>query len=388
MCRVVAKLNSKDLEVVVVSEETRATKEYKALNLTNKFPLLETSEGTLSESHAIAKFLAAGSPTLLGSSPLERAKIDAWMNWVQSGTLQGFYPALRSVFGHGEVTQQEFNDASKGIKDALRSLDQSLKTDYLTGAKLTVADVVLAVTFMMAFQVLLDQGFKKAAPKACAWFERVAAVPEFISVFGKVKMAKKALKPVIKTEEKPKKQQQQQAAKPKPAEGEEEKKEKNPLDCLPPSSFNLFDFKTFYVNCADKAGEGMVEFEKQYDPEGYSFWFFHYEKFGSEGQVYYKFENLLKGFLQRLDHFRKHAFGKMCILNEEPSLEIQGVFVLRGQVIPQELIDHPQFEYFQQRKLDIKVDADKKLIGEFFSSADGQEGTVNGMKVQISLWHK
>jgi len=38
------------------------------------------------------------------------------------------------------------------------------------------------------------------------------------------------------------------------------KKEENPLDVLPPTTFNLYDFKTFFVNCPDKRGIGMKTF--------------------------------------------------------------------------------------------------------------------------------
>ena len=87
-----------------------------------------------------------------------------------------------------------------------------------------------------------------------------------------------------------------------------------------------------------------------------------------------------------MDHFRKHAFGKFCMLKEVPDLEIQGVLLVRGQVIPQELIDHPQFEYMQPRKMNMKDDKDNAIARDFFASAVG--GTCNGMPVQISSWHK
>ena len=77
-----------------------------------------------------------------------------------------------------------------------------------------------------------------------------------------------ALKPVLKSEEKPKKPAAQAAAKPKATEDGEDappKKEVNPLDLLPPSPFDLFNFKTFYVNHPDKAGEGFNAFMEQVD---------------------------------------------------------------------------------------------------------------------------
>lgn len=84
MCRVIGKMAGKNLQVVVDSDETRATAEYKAFNPTNKFPLLVTPQGNLSESAAISKFLADGHDTLLGTNAVERAQIDQWCAWVQT----------------------------------------------------------------------------------------------------------------------------------------------------------------------------------------------------------------------------------------------------------------------------------------------------------------
>ena len=88
------------------------------------------------------------------------------------------------------------------------------------------------------------------------------------------------------------------------------------------------------VNHKDMANGGMKALKEQFDPEGYTFWFLQYEKFGDEGKVLFKTENLAKGFLQRFDHFRKHVLAKICVLGEEPSLEIEGVWCFRGKVIP------------------------------------------------------
>jgi len=82
MCQVVAKMAGKNVEVVVDSDEARAEKSYKEFNPTNKFPLLVAPEGKLSESSAIAKYLANGHASLLGSSPAERAQIDQWVCWL------------------------------------------------------------------------------------------------------------------------------------------------------------------------------------------------------------------------------------------------------------------------------------------------------------------
>jgi len=96
------------------------------------------------------------------------------------------------------------------------------------------------------------------------------------------------------------KEQAKPAAQKKPAddeEGETKKKEANPLDVLPPTSFDLFAFKTFFVNHKDKRGEGMKFFFENYDREGYSIYFVHYDKYEGEGVVLYQTSNMMNGFL-------------------------------------------------------------------------------------------
>ena len=47
------------------------------------------------------------------------------------------------------------------------------------------------------------------------------------------------------------------------------KKEKNPLDLRHPSTFNLFDFKTLFVNAPNKF-DALKFFWKNFDNVGYS----------------------------------------------------------------------------------------------------------------------
>merc|ERR1711957_822536 len=91
---------------------------------------------------------------------------------------------------------------------------------------------------------------------------------------GKVQLAAKPLKPVLM----------------------EEKKVVKKVESLPPTPFVVYDYKTFLVNHADKGGVGIDETYKMLDWEGWSYWFFHYEKFGKEGQVLFTTNNLVTGF--------------------------------------------------------------------------------------------
>ena len=258
--------------------------------------------------------------------------------------------------------------------------------DHLVGGRYTIADVVVGVTLLLPYQLALDAGFRKAMPNVAAWLEKFVKLPQVVARLGHVKFAQKIVKPVAP----PKKEEKKEAPKKveKTEDGEEKKvmKEKNPLDCLPPSPFVLPDFKTFFVNHQDKRGEGMKRFFETYDPAGYTIYFVHYDKYEGEGVVLYQTSNLMNGFLQRLDHFRVHTFSMTCILGEEPNLDIEGVWLFRGKGIPQEMIDHPQFEYYQKRELDVTKEEDKNLIAEFWCAK--AEAVVNGKKVQECKYHK
>ena len=198
------------------------------------------------------------------------------------------------------------------------------------------------------------------------------------------KEEKKQDKPAPKKEEKPK------AESKKKDDDDEEKpaeKAKNPLDLLPPSTFNLFDFKTLFVNAPNK-NEALDFFWKNYDPQGFSLWFIEYDKAEGEGQVLFLTSNLMNGFLQRLEHFRKYAFAVHGVYGDEPNLEIRGVWLWRGTEIPQEMKDHPSFEYHKFTKLDHNNEADKKKVTEFWTGIEEDVSVVDGLKARTVKYFK
>lgn len=48
--------------------------------------------------------------------------------------------------------------------------------------------------------------------------------------------------------------------------------------------------------------------------------------------------------------------------------------------------EHPQFEYYSVKELDVDKEEDRKLITDFWSAKQGE--TLNGMKVQEAKLHK
>ena len=72
--RVTALMTGTKVQFVTVDDAFRKSAEYKKLNTTDKFPLLETKEGGLHESTAICKyFCALADNKFLGSNAVQRS---------------------------------------------------------------------------------------------------------------------------------------------------------------------------------------------------------------------------------------------------------------------------------------------------------------------------
>jgi elongation factor 1-gamma len=387
LARIVQDMTGQEAELVIADEEFRKTPGYKALTTTDKFPLLQTADGNLHESTAIAKYfctLAGGK--FLGNTAVERAHVDQWIAFGNTSIFPNWWIICQGIFGWGEVTQNEFNEASKNIKAHVKTVNTHLEgKKYLVG-ELTLADVHLANLFLYLFQTVLDGGFRKAMKNVSAWAESIYALDSFVKINGNVQLAAKALKPILKAEKKEEKKKEapvQAAPKPK------EEKPKENIELLPPTSFNLYDFKTFFVNHADKAGAAIDQWYKDLDWEGWAFWHLHYEKYEGEGEKIHVTNNLLGGFLNRAEHTNKYTFARMGVFGEEPNLEIKGVWLMRGKdEIPDGLRkQHPQFEYYRTRKLDPRNNPDDdKLVREYFGGQE--EGIIEGLKAQTLKWFK
>lgn len=382
--RIAAKFSKAQLEVAVANDDS------KKQNPAGTYPCLVTAQGNLNESVAIAKFLAHGH-SILGHNAEERARVDQWIYWSLTGALPQQARAVGAVLGQVEVTQAEYTESMNAVKANAKILNGALKNkQWLAADFVTLADIVVASHFITAQQTILDGGFRKAMPDYSNWFERVVALPEFVAVCGHVKSCSKAIKPQIKQEEKKKEEKKQQPAAKKQADDDDDqpkKKPKSALETLPPTNFDLFNFKTFFVNEPDRYGSAVDEFLKMYDKDGWSCWFLHYEMYGNEGKLLYHTENLCDGFLQRFDDFRKWSFGRMCILGTDDKQEIMGAFMWRSTGIPQECHDHPQFEYYKTRQLDILNNKDDlKILREFWGSKEND--IVQGLPVITPKWHK
>jgi len=121
----------------------------------------------------------------------------------------------------------------------------------LVADHLTIADLVVSFALVLPFQVALDGGFRKAMGNIAGLVDRVIHLPEVVKRLGNVKFAAKIIKPQVPKKEEKKvapKAEKKEAAGDDDEEEKPAKKEANPLDVLPPTPFDLYAFKTFFVN--------------------------------------------------------------------------------------------------------------------------------------------
>ncbi|XP_066329798.1 elongation factor 1-gamma 2-like [Miscanthus floridulus] len=367
------------------------TPQFLKMNPIGKVPVLETPDGAVFESNAIARYvtrLKADNP-LYGSSLIDYAHIEQWMDFatteVDANTGKWLYPRM-GFYPYAAVTEES---AIAALKRAFGSLNTHLASNtFLVGHSVTLADIVLTCNLYLGFSRILTKSFTSEFPHVERYFWTMVNQPNFKKIIGDAKQTE-AVPPVPKKaapakEQKPKeakKEAPKEAPKPKvaekPAEEEEapKPKPKNPLDLLPPSKMILDDWKRLYSNTKTNFREVAIKgFWDMYDPEGYSLWFCDY-KYNDENTVSFVTMNKVGGFLQRMDLCRKYAFGKMLVVGSEPPFKVKGLWLFRGSEIPKFVMDEVyDMELYEWTKVDLSDEAQKERVNAMIEDQEPFEG--------------
>uniref|UniRef100_A0A0E0IYA9 Elongation factor 1-gamma 2 n=1 Tax=Oryza nivara TaxID=4536 RepID=A0A0E0IYA9_ORYNI len=363
------------------------TPEFLKMNPIGKIPVLETPDGPVFESNAIARYVTrskADNP-LFGSSLIEYAHIEQWNDFsateVDANIGKWLYPRL-GIAPYVAVSEEA---AIAALKRSLGALNTHLASNtYLVGHLVTLADIVMTCNLYMGFARIMTKSFTSEFPHVERYFWTMVNQPNFKKVLGDVKQAE-SVPPVQKKAPPPKEQKpkeaKKEAPKPKAVEKPEEEEEapkpkpKNPLDLLPPSKMILDEWKRLYSNTKTNFREVAIKgFWDMYDPEGYSLWFCDY-KYNDENTVSFVTMNKVGGFLQRMDLCRKYAFGKMLVIGSEPPFKVKGLWLFRGPEIPKFVMDEVyDMELYEWTKVDISDEAQKERVSAMIEDLEPFEG--------------
>jgi elongation factor 1-gamma len=288
----------------------------------SKYPklpaLILPGDHIIFDTPVILRHLARNTPYYKGNDEL--SLIDSWMELYKSEVFDKAYmTVIMPILGHSPYTNRSYNEGLAAFKSQLSRFDKV--GEFLVGNNLSIADIWAVALLHLPFALIMDDGLKKNFAKLTAWFTKVANEPAFVEEFGLPRFCKVTLKPVLPPTEaaeekkegkekkggKDKKEKKEKKEDEKKDEKEEEgdddapkKKPPCPLDILPPSSFDIDEFKREFL--ANKTVETkrkylQTTFWNKFDPNGWALWYSDYIKAEGEGEVLFKTSNLLGGFL-------------------------------------------------------------------------------------------
>lgn len=145
-----------------------------------------------------------------------------------------------------------------------------------------------------------------------------------------------------------------------------ESKKKN-FRTLPPTTMVMDDWKFKYCNSAPE--EASTYFWNNLDRETHALYYGKY-KYNEELEKMFMTSNLVSGFFQQCDKFKRYVFGVVHILgSEETGLELEFCLLLRGK--------------------DIAYFTDNAFFGTYFdwSSVDEKEKFVNSFWWAKDTWN-
>ena len=343
---------------------------------TTTLPYLETYQGNISESISIETFLANKfKPDLLGSTTLERAKINQWIEFASCEIQKCLQEIIYPIFNWKELNKEMTENASKKLKQHIITLEKQFEhgKKYILGDKITLADVV-SFRYLRFFMMLhFPENLRKSLfPKVTKWFENIMQTPEAIEAYGRIILCKKPIKPLNIKIDRSKRMELLKNLK--------DKKEKNKLDFLPPSSFNLENFKNEILEEKGNKDKIMEKFWEKFDPKGYSLWWMEYKNLNTEGKKLFRMKNSKNFFLERIDEeFRNYSFGIHGVYGNEGDYKVRGVWLWRGTEIPKEIQENDYFKYMTIKNLKSDNNNDKELIKEYWTknikknSVEGRE---------------
>jgi len=356
-----------------------------------KVPALETDKGTLFESNAIAYYLS--NDQLRGDNDLHRAQVIQWLGFADNEILPGLYswvyPALKVI----EVDQATIDSGKESLKKAMGVLNSVLLSKtWLVGERLTLADVVVGTSLLLAYQVVLEPSIRNAFPNVNRWFLTFVNQPQVKTIVGEVKLNEKegvttALKATASEPKKDKKKDKKEEKKPEAKKAQDdgddleeeavEKPAKDPFDALPKGTWVMDDFKRFYSN--NPEDQAIDYFWQKFDKENFSIWYGEY-KYPEELSLVFMSCNLMSGMMQRLERMRKHAFGSLVLFGQDGKSQISQLWIWRGQDLAFELSSDWTVDYssYDWKKVNPDTDEAKKLVHDYFKQSE--DWVQNGLK--------
>lgn len=161
--------------------ENTTTPEYKAMNPTSKVPTLVDGGTVIWESNTILRYLAATcAPDKTGATPVEKAEVERWMDFVLAAVNPGYLAAFKGAKLDPSDRPASFEADIKDLHAQMKIVDGHLDgKHFLALDKLTIADMALAPIMVRCLGFKFD---RPTMPALEGWAKSVSALPAFAAV--------------------------------------------------------------------------------------------------------------------------------------------------------------------------------------------------------------
>jgi len=198
--KIVVSLSNAPYAEQIITKDNAKTNESFSKDPFQTLPLLDSEDGVLSKATAIARYIARKHPgrNLYGTSPLENSLTDQWLDFVHGGIVPAAKVILLTLTVKHPDNKQVLSSTVSELKEKLMVIERhlSLRT-YLSGNGITIADAALLSALTPLFQILFDEGFRKAIPNISRWWHTITELKEIKDVLGKAKFCKAKVQPAI-----------------------------------------------------------------------------------------------------------------------------------------------------------------------------------------------
>lgn len=363
-----------------------------AHNAQGKVPVLVTPEGPIAETTAILRYVARTSGKLYGASAYETALVDQWLSWYDSEFIGSAGPLLLHLYAFQQGPKAVDSATHRGnVIAKLRVVNDHLKgKHFLVGNSITIADLPLLNLVTLLFAFTLSEKDRNEIPNVVAYVTAWSQTAESKRFYGaKLRLAQAPWgtpKVEVPKPEAPKKEPK--AEKPKKEEEEDIENPPKPKDpVFPETKFNLMDFKTAFINEPDHE-KALADFWGRFVDGEWSLWHLKYLKYPGECEIIYRTNNLLRTFLSRLENVRRFIFGTHFVLGDEPKLEVEGLWLVRGPALFEGITEIDVYDTYQWTKLDPTTQATKDMVKDFWCHRKEDEEKVQGHTIRTFKWIK
>jgi len=157
-------------------------------NPNGQVPTLDSPDGPIYESNAIAKYVTRKGKDkgLYGANEYEASIIDQWIEWFRSRVESELSSWVAPVFGWGKNDKEKTDAAKVHLAKMLVILNNHLEgKEWIVGKRATLADITLLVGFQSGFLHVMDPEYLKPFNHVIAWVHRCLEQPQFKAVITK-----------------------------------------------------------------------------------------------------------------------------------------------------------------------------------------------------------